>query len=117
MFISKVRSISVSRNIPPNVANELNDRLAKAGFIDIYEKVTDIPINHSGKVGQLLWEDYSHVYRNLRGVLAKIHPEWESVEAFEKVLQECGAESKESKICFKWHSLYCRKPEAESTQN
>ncbi|KAI9254328.1 S-adenosyl-L-methionine-dependent methyltransferase [Helicostylum pulchrum] len=103
--------MSTDRGLPPDIAQELKDRLAKAGFVDIEEKITNIPLNHSGKVGKLLWDDYNHVYNNMRGILARINPEWENAEAYASHLQVCAAEAKKSKTCLKWHSIHCRKPE------
>lgn len=50
-----VFEMSKARDIPPSIATELEDRLVKAGFENIAVKTVDIPLNHSGKVGELLW--------------------------------------------------------------
>jgi hypothetical protein len=39
----------------PKISCELKERLAKAGFTNIIEVQKIIPLNHSGKVGQLIW--------------------------------------------------------------
>jgi hypothetical protein len=47
--------MSMARDIPPSIATELEDRLLKAGFENPVVRVVDIPLNHSGKIGELLW--------------------------------------------------------------
>lgn len=47
--------MSTSRGMLPRVASELQDRLLKIGFVNPVIKITKIPLNHSGKIGQLLW--------------------------------------------------------------
>jgi hypothetical protein len=47
--------MSASRGMLLKIAPELEGRLLKAGFINPVVKKTRIPLNHSGKIGELLW--------------------------------------------------------------
>jgi hypothetical protein len=47
--------MSISRGMIPTIARELKDRLLKAGFVKPVVKITRIPLNHGGKIGELLW--------------------------------------------------------------
>lgn len=46
----------ISRNMPPKIAIELQDRLTKTGFVDVVLKMTPLKLNHTDKSGQLLWQ-------------------------------------------------------------
>lgn len=45
----------LSRNMPPKVSIELQDRLTRAGFVDIELEMTPLKLNHTDKAGYLLW--------------------------------------------------------------
>lgn len=47
--------MATSARLIPNVAEQLNDRLAKAGFTDITLKKQDMNFNHTDKGGELMW--------------------------------------------------------------
>lgn len=103
--------MSVARGFPPRLAGELEERLKLAGFVDVTVKITNIPLNHSGRIGELLWGDYRHVYLNLRPVMAKANPAWEDEAAYEALINQCGEEAKKSKTCLAWYSVTARKPQ------
>lgn len=44
-----------SRGMPKQIAAELEHRLVKAGFVNQVSKITPLPMNHSGKAGDLFW--------------------------------------------------------------
>ncbi|KAI8642087.1 S-adenosyl-L-methionine-dependent methyltransferase [Parasitella parasitica] len=92
--------LSKARSIPPAIAPELEGRLLKAGFKNAVARKADIPLNHSGKIGELLWNDYRHAYLNLRSVMATSNPKYEDVKAYEAHINRCGEEAKQSKTCF-----------------
>ncbi|CEP08045.1 hypothetical protein [Parasitella parasitica] len=102
--------ISKARSIPPAIAPELEDRLFKAGFKNIVVRKADIPLNHGGKIGELLWNDYRHAYMNLRGIMATSDPTFENLKAYEAHIHQCGEEAKQSKTCFRWYAVYAQKP-------
>lgn len=105
-----------SRNIPLTISVELEERLIKAGFVDVVVKVTGIPLNHGGKVGELLWADYKHVYNNTRHAIAMANPDWEDPAVYSDHIDKCGEESRESKTHLKWYSVYARKPETKNEE-
>ncbi|KAG2203035.1 hypothetical protein INT47_013251 [Mucor saturninus] len=100
----------VARQIPFLAASELEERLKKAGFVDVQVKLSKIPLNHGGKVGKLLWEDYFHVYTNARPALVFANPEWEDPEVYAKLLRDSAEESKQNKGHILWYSVHGRKP-------
>ncbi len=103
--------MSAARGLPRDVASELEERLAKAGFVSIVKKVSDIPLNHSGKVGELMWSDYKHAYLNLAPVMSKMNAAWEKEGSYEAHINQCGEEAKNSKTCLGWYTVYAQKPE------
>jgi hypothetical protein len=50
-----VLDVGKGANVILNVAEQLNDRLAKAGFTDIKLKKQDMKLNHTDKGGELVW--------------------------------------------------------------
>lgn len=107
--------MSTTRGFTPRIANELEERLLKAGFVDTVVQTVDIPMNHCDKMDDLMWADYKHASMNIRPVMAKSNTEWEDVADCEAHIQQCGEEVKNSKTCFKWYSVYARKPEEKKT--
>lgn len=105
-----------SRNIPFTIASELGDRLKEAGFVDVVVNITKIPLNHGGKVGKLLWEDYFHVYTNARPALVFDTPAFEDPEVYSKLLRDSGEEAKQNKGNLLWYSIHARKPSVEKTE-
>ena len=103
--------MSDARGLPPMIAIELEERLTKAGFVDVVVQVTKFPINHGGKAGKLSWGDYRRGYLSLRPVMAKINPAWENEEAYTAHIDSCGEEAKRSETCMDFYSIYARKPQ------
>jgi hypothetical protein len=101
---------------PPRIGSELKQRLLRAGFVNVRVKITNIPLNHSNRVGELLWGDYRHAYINIRPVLAKSMSEWENADIYEAYIDQCGEEAKNSKTYLKWYSIYARKPKPKKDQ-
>lgn len=108
--------MSKAHGLPPKIAEELEERVAKAGFTDIEVKISDLPLNHSGKGGELLWGDYKPGYLNIHPVMGKVNPEWEDPAAYTALIDRCGEEAKASKICIKWYSVRARKPQQPQGQ-
>ncbi|KAI8088087.1 S-adenosyl-L-methionine-dependent methyltransferase [Gilbertella persicaria] len=102
-----------SRNMPPRIASELEDRLTKAGFVNQVLNVTPLKLNHTDKAGVLLWDDYKHAYTNVRPAVAAITPEWEDPEEFERYIDACGKEATQQKTCINWFACYAQKPHEE----
>ncbi|KAL7319725.1 hypothetical protein PS15m_002826 [Mucor circinelloides] len=101
----------LSRNMPPKVSIELQDRLTRAGFVDIELEMTPLKLNHTDKAGYLLWGDYKHAYLNLQQVMAKSNPEWQDAQVYEKYIDACGEEAETNKTCVHWYAYYARKPQ------
>ncbi|KAI9366414.1 S-adenosyl-L-methionine-dependent methyltransferase [Pilaira anomala] len=98
-----------SRDIPANIAAQLKDRITEAGYINLVEVKEDIPLNHSGKGGEMIWDDYYHAYMNLRPMMTRANSEWEEVEAYQNHLQKCADEAKANKSTFNWHIVFAQK--------
>lgn len=107
---TSLRQMSLAQGLPPNIANELKDRLVKAGFVDVVVKSTPIPLNHGGKAGELLWADIKHIYTNIRPFMAKFNTLWEDADLYKAHIEKCSEEVKESKTHIHWQNVYARKP-------
>ena len=106
--------MSLARGLPPKIASELEGRLLSAGFVDVVVRITRIPLNHTSKVGELLWNDFVHGFSNLGPVMSKTNPAFLDPEAYKAHLVECGEEVKRNKSCIIWYNVYARKPPTES---
>ncbi|CAO3615219.1 unnamed protein product [Mucor fragilis] len=99
-----------SRQIPANIALQLDERVSNAGF-DVEQVImTPMSINHKGKAGELLWEDYRHAYVNIRPLMSMQNPDWESIEAYELHMDACGEEAKGNRTFLDWHTCTAQKP-------
>ncbi|KAG0742941.1 hypothetical protein G6F62_007035 [Rhizopus arrhizus] len=105
-----LHSVLIARNMCPQIGQELHDRLLSTGFENITVIHKQIPMNHSGKAGELWWQDFKHVSLNLRPVMAKKNPAFEDPHQFEAYLEKSGLECKEYKTCTKWFINYAQKP-------
>ncbi|KAL7314048.1 hypothetical protein PS15m_007706 [Mucor circinelloides] len=99
-----------SRQIPADIALQLDDRVSNAGFDMEQIIITPMAINHKNKAGCLLWEDYRHAYMNIRPLMSMQNPDWESIEAYELHMDACGQEAKERKTCLNWYTYVAQKP-------
>ncbi|KAL9549033.1 hypothetical protein MBANPS3_005397 [Mucor bainieri] len=97
----------LSRNMPPKIAIELQDRLARAGFGNIELKMTPLKLNHTDKAGG----DYKHAYLNIRPAMARSNPEWEDAQVYVKYIDACGEEAEANKTCVNWYAYYAQKPQ------
>lgn len=43
------------RGMPPKIATELEERLARAGFVGPKTRVASLHLNHTDKDGELFW--------------------------------------------------------------
>ncbi len=89
--------MSNARGLPPKVPSELEGRLIKAGSVNVEVTIKDIPMNYSGKIGELFWGDYKKGNLTLRPVLAKSNLEWEDEATYEALINQCGEEVKNNK--------------------
>ncbi|EPB85414.1 hypothetical protein HMPREF1544_07785 [Mucor circinelloides 1006PhL] len=103
-------NMSKARGMVPKIALELEERLLKAGFENPVVRRVDIPLNHSGKIGELLWGDYKHAYMNIRPVMAKSNPEFADENVYRDFIDKCGEETKQNKGCLGWVAVYAQKP-------
>lgn len=109
-FSITVMKMLTARNITFSITTQMEEKLTQAGFVDVEVKLTKIPLNHGGKVGKLLWDDYHHVYTNVRPAMVSGTPEWEEPDVYSKLLHECGEECKRAEANLLWFSAYGRKP-------
>ncbi|KAI8380548.1 S-adenosyl-L-methionine-dependent methyltransferase [Choanephora cucurbitarum] len=116
LLLDTLKKSTASRGIELEIGEELEDRVRKAGFENIHVKKLEIPLNHGGKIGDLLWDDYRHAFMNLKGSMAKTNPEFEVESAYEAHLSECAKEAQRSKAHLEWFIVYAQKPLLATSQ-
>ncbi|GAA5811119.1 hypothetical protein MFLAVUS_004548 [Mucor flavus] len=99
-----------SRGMPLQISTELEGRITDAGFENIDYTIFNLNLNHNGKAGEMLWDDYYHGYMNIRPVMATIHPAYEDLDAYKVFLTECSAEAAKLKTDIQWHTVVAKKP-------
>ncbi|KAI8338824.1 S-adenosyl-L-methionine-dependent methyltransferase [Blakeslea trispora] len=113
LFLKKNLIVTERRGVVLNIAYELKDRFAQAGFENIVQKVVSIPFNHSGKIGQLMWDDFQELCQSIRPALIKANPELDGEGVFEHCLKECARESNEFKNNVEFFVVYAQKPSSQ----
>ncbi|KAI9366412.1 S-adenosyl-L-methionine-dependent methyltransferase [Pilaira anomala] len=103
-------SVLEARGIPIKIAVELEERITRAGFVNQENMIVKLNLNHNGKAGDMLWDDYRHGYTNLGPLIATMYPEYEDPEAFENFLDECGTEAAKEKSDILWYTSVAQKP-------
>ncbi|KAI8974689.1 S-adenosyl-L-methionine-dependent methyltransferase [Pilobolus umbonatus] len=98
------------RGMIKNAGDELPELLEEAGFVNLTFTKRPLYLNHSGKIGQLWWDDVAHALTNLRPVMAMTIPEYEDVDAFKADLDRVAEECAEMKSNFVAHIAYAQKP-------
>ncbi|KAI8974720.1 S-adenosyl-L-methionine-dependent methyltransferase [Pilobolus umbonatus] len=78
-----------------DIGENLEILLEEAGFENIEVEIKRLPINHSGRVGELWWKDFKHGYSNLRPMIAMINPKFNEPDSYteflDSVAEECAA--------------------------
>lgn len=44
-----------SRDIPADIPLQLEERMNRAGYVNLVETRSFLPLNHGGKAGKLMW--------------------------------------------------------------
>ncbi|KAI9314398.1 S-adenosyl-L-methionine-dependent methyltransferase [Dichotomocladium elegans] len=93
-----------------DLGSNLARLLAEAGFTNIQSRAIDMPINHSGKMGELFWEDAREAFKSLNHIYSKIKPEFKDPEVFAKFIEDCGEECRNNKTTLPWTRIIAQKP-------
>ncbi|KAL9549034.1 hypothetical protein MBANPS3_005398 [Mucor bainieri] len=99
-----------TRGMPPKISNELQDRAAKAGFVDAQLQITPLKLNHGGQAGKMLWDDYEHGYTNIRPVMAMSNPEWQDEKLYAVHIDNCAKEAETMETSVNWYTCIAQKP-------
>lgn len=107
--MSLVNNMMRSRQLVPEIALQLKDRITKAGLVNQKVKIFEFKMNHTDKGGELFWEDFKQGYIGLRHVMAKLNPEWEDPQAYDKYLDDIGIESKQNECLVQFYVYTAQK--------
>ncbi|OBZ83098.1 hypothetical protein A0J61_08855 [Choanephora cucurbitarum] len=102
--------VTERRGVVLNIAQELKDRFTQAGFENIVQKIVGVPFNHSGKIGQLMWDDFRELCSSIRPALIGANPDLQGEGVFDHCLSECGREATEFKTYVEFYIVYGQKP-------
>ncbi|KAI9254350.1 S-adenosyl-L-methionine-dependent methyltransferase [Helicostylum pulchrum] len=101
-----VSSMLESRDIPADIPLQLEERMNRAGYVNLVETRSFLPLNHGGKAGKLMWQDFYHGFLNVRPLMVKYNPEWNDPQAYELFIQNCAIEANAHKTSLNWY-IFC----------
>ncbi|KAI8976935.1 S-adenosyl-L-methionine-dependent methyltransferase [Pilobolus umbonatus] len=106
----KMNAMLRSRGMIPDLVNHLEGFLKDVGFINIHQEKKLIPINHSGKVGELWWQDSVESMRSFKPIMARDNPALQDTETFEGFIKKMGEECIEYSAYISFGIAYAQKP-------
>ncbi|KAI7864740.1 S-adenosyl-L-methionine-dependent methyltransferase [Spinellus fusiger] len=92
-----------------SISTEMESFLTQLGLENVTSKCVTVPINHSGKVGQLFWENYKEAYLTLNPQMSEFGTA-QLTNDFPAYIESCGVECRELKSQWRWHVIYGQKP-------
>ncbi|KAI8976894.1 S-adenosyl-L-methionine-dependent methyltransferase [Pilobolus umbonatus] len=102
--------IMKKKGLNPDIGNLLGDYMQEAGFENIHHEKKPAPMNHSGKAGELAWEDYAELCRSFKPFIAMVNPAYQETEVFEKFIRSVEEECAETKAMVVFCVSYGQKP-------
>ncbi|KAI8089394.1 S-adenosyl-L-methionine-dependent methyltransferase [Halteromyces radiatus] len=99
-----------SRNMVPDISEQLEDYFDKHKLDNIHVTVKDFPMRHSGKLGDLFWDDFQQVSRAVKPIVSQSHPEWVSPERYKDYLDKCADECASYQTTLVARSVWGQKP-------
>ncbi|KAI8976933.1 S-adenosyl-L-methionine-dependent methyltransferase [Pilobolus umbonatus] len=106
----RLGAMVASRGMVPDLVDHLTEYLEEAGFVNIVLDKRYIPINHSGKIGELWWRDCSEGIRSFKPVLAMSTSSFNNPEVFEAFMTTLSDECVEYKAQIAFGIAYAQKP-------
>ncbi|KAI9316250.1 S-adenosyl-L-methionine-dependent methyltransferase [Dichotomocladium elegans] len=106
--------LSLKMITPAGLDNDLGSNLAgllsDAGFTNIQPRPVDVPVNHSGRVGELFWADLKEGLSSQKPMFTKLRPELAEPGAYDKFMEELGEEKAIHKWTMPWTRIIAQKP-------
>ncbi|KAI8972724.1 S-adenosyl-L-methionine-dependent methyltransferase [Pilobolus umbonatus] len=103
-------AISLKKGLVPTISLQLDERLKKAGFINIHYRPIPLPLNHTNKIGQLLWDDCYRGYTNMRPMMALVDSSYEDPDFYKKHLTDIAEECARLQTNLVVYIAYGQKP-------
>ncbi|KAI8344810.1 hypothetical protein BC941DRAFT_17640 [Chlamydoabsidia padenii] len=100
----------VSRNMVPDISTKIEGYFEKHQLINIQSTIKDFPMRHSGKLGDLFWDDFQQVSNAVKPIVSQTHPEWVSHEHYQQYLQKCADECSAKQTYLAARSVIAQKP-------
>ncbi|CAO3598500.1 unnamed protein product [Absidia cylindrospora] len=110
IIIDAMEHMLISRNMVPNIGLKLVGYLEKYHLESIQSTVKEFPMRHSGKLGDLFWDDFQQVSRAVQPIVSQTHPEWSSPECYQTYLQRCADECSSNQTSLFARSVRAKKP-------
>ncbi|KAJ8663281.1 hypothetical protein O0I10_000519 [Lichtheimia ornata] len=105
-----VEKVGGDKGLNMEIPFQLEERLKKAGAVNISLRMATTPINHGGEIGDICWEDFYEAFYAMQALIAQVHPEMGDADFFKSFLLECKEECRESKTSLQWYRCIGQKP-------
>ncbi|CDS09983.1 hypothetical protein LRAMOSA02660 [Lichtheimia ramosa] len=105
-----VAKTGTEKGLNMEIPFQLEERLKKAGAVNISMRMAPTPINHGGEIGDLCWEDFYEAFYSMQTLVAQVHPEMGDADYFKSFLLECKEECLEYKTSLQWYRCIGQKP-------
>ncbi|SAM05797.1 hypothetical protein [Absidia glauca] len=100
----------VSRNMVPDISERLVNYMEKYQLDHIHTTIKDFPMRHSGKVGDLFWDDFQRVAHAVQPIVSQTHSEWSSSQGYKDYLLSCADECTANQTTLSARSVWAQKP-------
>ncbi|KAI7878174.1 S-adenosyl-L-methionine-dependent methyltransferase [Lichtheimia hyalospora FSU 10163] len=109
-IMNAVAKAGDDKGLNMDIPFQLEERLKKAGAVNIKMRIGPTPINHGGEIGDLCWDDFYEAFHAMQGLVAQVHPEMEDDGYYESFLLDCKEECREFKSELQWYRFIAQKP-------
>ncbi|KAI8972118.1 S-adenosyl-L-methionine-dependent methyltransferase [Pilobolus umbonatus] len=98
------------RGLIPDMGEHIEDYLKELGFENVHFERVDLPINHGGKVGELMMKNNTEASMSLKPLMTMVNPAYEDDHAYAEYIQSIAAENAEYKTVLHFCIAYGQKP-------
>ncbi|ORY96693.1 S-adenosyl-L-methionine-dependent methyltransferase [Syncephalastrum racemosum] len=113
LCMEHIFEIARGRGANTAVGRSLKSRIADAGFVNISERIVDLPLNHGGKIGELFCDDMKQALTTLEAAILQRDPEnWGDADIRKKHLDNFDTECTQNKTALRFRIVIGQKPSA-----
>ncbi|CDH54507.1 methyltransferase type 11 [Lichtheimia corymbifera JMRC:FSU:9682] len=107
-------SVVAGAGLHPNAGPDLERILKEAGFINVETVTFYMPIKHSGKIGDLFWEDIQMGCNAALKYFISMDPSFKEPGAMQRYLELIGDECSKNLTSIPWMRVYGQKPDVNN---